>query len=266
MPRAMSAQVATPSPVWVGERAITKGVANRVGWFWAVSGERYPPRDRWTRLGEVVGGHEDVEISVTLDPDFSSVHCVIAAGGSRTVAAEGVGVHRGTIYESLRRGTEDANATQTALDPDDYTAIELRTMAHDAGIAGFSRMDKAELATAIAATPSDFSAFSDNIKKAEAEAENESLAGIARIARGAGIMTTVTEELDGAGNVKTRTTRTVTGLGSWQAYAWLLERRHPDRWARTERSAIGGTAGTLDPEEVIARGEAQLRVIEGGQE
>ena len=29
-----------------------------------LAGERYPPRDRWTRLGEVVGGHEDVEISV----------------------------------------------------------------------------------------------------------------------------------------------------------------------------------------------------------
>ena len=84
-----------------------------------------------------------------------------------------------------------------------------------------------------------------------------------RIARGAGIMTTVTEELDASGNVKTRTSRTVTGQGSWQAYAWMLERRHPERWARTERPAAGDGAGTLDPEEVIARGEAQMRLIEG---
>ena len=126
------------------------------------------------------------------------------------------------------------NATQTALDPDDYTAIALRTMAHDAGIAGFSRMDKAELATAITAKPSEYMEFLDCLKKAEAEAENEWLNGVARIARGAGITTTVTEELDASGNVKTRTSRTVTGLGSWQAYAWLLERRHPERWAGGE--------------------------------
>ena len=139
-------------------------------------------------------------------------------------------------------------------------------MAHGTGIAGFSRIDKAELAAAITAQPSEYLHFLNSIKKAEAEAENEWLNGVARIARGAGVTTTVTEEIDGAGNVKTRTTRTVTGLGSWQAYAWLLERRHPERWARTERPASSIDSGTLDPEEIIARGEAQLRIIEGGQE
>ena len=135
-------------------------------------------------------------------------------------------------------------------------------MAHDAGIPGFSRMDKAKLAAAITAKPSEYSHFLDCLKKAEAEAEAGWLNGVARIARGAGFETTVTEELDGAGNVKARTTRTVTGRGSWQAYAWLLERRHPERWARTERPAAGDGAGTLDPDEVIARGEAQIRLIE----
>ena len=154
---------------------------------------------------------------------------MIAAGGSRTVAAEAAGISRGTIYGWLRRGTEDAKTTQTVLDPDDYTAIELRTMAHGAGIPGFSRIDKAELAAAVAAKPSEYLHFLNSIKKTEAEAENEWLNGVARIARGAGVTTTVTEEIDASGNVKTRTTRTVTGLGSWQAYAWLLERRHPER-------------------------------------
>ena len=121
-------------------------------------------------------------------------------------------------------------------------------MAHDAGIAGFTRMDKAKLAVAITAKPSEYLHFLDCLKKAEAEAENEWLNGVARIARGAGIATTVTEELDAAENVKARTTRTVTGRGSWQAYAWLLERRHPERWSRTERPAAGVVgAGTLDP-------------------
>ena len=159
-----------------------------------------------------------------------------------------------------------ANATQTALDPDDYTIRELRTLAKTAQIPGFSRMDKAKLAAVVTAKPSEYMEFLGCIKKAEAEAETGWLNGVARIARGAGIMTTVTEELDASGNVKIRTTRTVTGLGSWQAYAWLLERRHPERWARTERPASSIDSGTLDPEEVIARGEAQMRLIEGGQE
>ena len=191
---------------------------------------------------------------------------VIAAGGTRAVAAEAAGISRGTLYGWLRRGTEDANATETALDPDDYTIRELRALGKTAQIPGYARLRKAELATAITAKPSEYLHFLNSVKKAEAEAENEWLNGVARIARGAGVTTTVTEELDGAGNVKTRTTRTVTGLGSWQAYAWLLERRHPERWARTERPASSIDSGTLDPEEIIARGEAQLRIIEGGQE
>ena len=200
-----------------------------------------------------------------LTPEITrAILAVVAAGGTRTVAAEAVGVHRDTVYEWLRRGTEDANATQTVLDPDDYTIRELRALGKTAQIPGYARLRKAELAAAITAKPSEYLHFLNSIKKAEAEAENEWLAGVARIARGAGVSSTVTEELDGAGNVKTRTTRTVTGLGSWQAYAWLLERRHPERWARTERSAAGDGAGTLDPEEVIARGEAQMRLIEGG--
>ena len=191
---------------------------------------------------------------------------VIAAGGSRTVAAEAAGISRGTLYGWLRRGTEDANATETALDPDDYTIRELRALGKTAQIPGYARLRKAELAAAIAAKPSEYLHFLNSIKKAEAEAENEWLNGVAHIARGAGVTRTVTEELDASGNVKTRTTRTVTGLGSWQAYAWLLERRHPERWARTERPASSIDSGTLDPEEIIARGEAQLRIIEGGQE
>ena len=188
---------------------------------------------------------------------------MIAGGGTRTVTAQAAGIHPATIHDWMRRGTEDTNFTQTALDPDDYTSREVRALGKAAQIPGYTRLRKAELAAAIAAKPSEFSDFSDSIKKAEAEAENEWLAGVAHIARGTGVTTTVTEELDGAGNVKTRTTRTVTGLGSWQAYAWLLERRHPERWARTERPAAGDGAGTLDPEEVIARGEAQMRIIEG---
>ena len=77
--------------------------------------------------------------------------------------------------------------------------------------ASASGLRKAELAAAVTAKPSEYLHFLNSIKKAEAEAEAEWLSGVARIARGAGIMTTVTEEFDAAGNVQTRTTRTVTG-------------------------------------------------------
>ena len=59
------------------------------------------------------------------------------------------------------------------------------------------------------------------------------LSEIARIAKGDHLETTVTEEFDAAGNLKTRTTRTATSRSAWQAYAWLLERRHLEKWART---------------------------------
>lgn len=37
-----------------------------------------------------------------------------------------------------------------------------------------------------------------------------------------------------AANVKR--IRSAADNGQWQAAAWILERRHPDKWARTERS------------------------------
>ena len=133
------------------------------------------------------------------------------------------------------------------------------------GIAGSSRMDKTRLVEALAAQRSPYSEFSDTIKKAEAATEVEWLSQIARIAKGDHLETTVTEEFDAVGNLKTRTTRTAARRPAWQAYAWLLERRHPERWARTERLPAADGPGTLDPENVIARGEAQMRPIEGGQ-
>ena len=192
---------------------------------------------------------------------------MLAAGGTRAVAAEAAGISESTLYKWLRRGAEDATTIlQEVPDPDQYTIRDLRAQARAAGVVGFSRMNKAELVAAIAAQLSPYIQFVRCIKKAEAEAEAEWLAGVARIARGAAVTTTVTEELDGAGAVKSRTIRTVTGLGTWQAYAWLLERRHPERWARTERPASSIDSGTFDPEEVIARGEAQMRIIDGLQE
>jgi lauroyl/myristoyl acyltransferase len=32
--------------------------------------------------------------------------------------------------------------------------------------------------------------------------------------------------------------------GTWQAAAWILERRHPERWARTTKNELTGKDGT----------------------
>ena len=189
---------------------------------------------------------------------------VIAAGGTRAVAAEAAGVHRGTIYEWLRRGTEDANATQTALDPDDYTSRELRALGKAAQIPGYARLRKAELAAAITAKPSEYSDFSDSIKKAEAEAEAEWLNGVARIARGAGIATTVHR---GARRRRERPDPDHTHRHRPRVVAdvRVAARTPASGTVGPDGAASVGAAGTLDPEEIIARGEAQMRVIDGGQ-
>ena len=154
---------------------------------------------------------------------------VIAAGGTRTIAARAAGVHPDTLNGWLRRAAQED--TETTLEADDYTLRALRALAKTAHVPGYGRLRKADLATAIAAKPSEYSVFSAALEKAEAEAQVEWLSEIARIGRGGHPETTVTEEFDSAGNLKTRITRTAPSRAAWQAYAWLLERRHPaDCW------------------------------------
>ena len=131
---------------------------------------------------------------------------VIAAGGTRSIAARAAGVHPDTLNGWLRRAAQED--TETTLEADDYTLRELRALAKTAHVPGYGRLRKADLATAIAAKPSEYSVFSAALKKAEAEAQVEWLSEIARIGRGGHPETTVTEEFDSAGNLKTRTART----------------------------------------------------------
>ena len=59
---------------------------------------------------------------------------------------------------------------------------------------------------------------------------------------------TVTEEFDSAGNLKTRIARTAPSRAAWQAYAWLLEQRHPADWSRrTELVLPDEQAAKVDP-------------------
>ena len=152
---------------------------------------------------------------------------MIATGGTRSIAARAAGVHPDTSTDGYAAPLEK---TETPLEADTTTTTtlrELRALAKIAQVPGYGRLRKADLATAIAATPSKYSVFSAALKKAEASAQVEWLSEIARIGKGGHPETTVTEEYDAAGNLKTRTIRTTTSRAAWQAYAWLLERRHP---------------------------------------
>ena len=80
---------------------------------------------------------------------------VIAAGGTRSIAARAAGVHPDTLNGWLRRAAQED--TETTLEADDYTLRELRALAKTAHVPGYARLRKADLATALAAKPSEYS-------------------------------------------------------------------------------------------------------------
>ena len=170
----------------------------------------------------------------------------------------------------LRRAAQED--TETTLEADDYRLRELRALAKTADVPGYGRLRKADLATAIAAKPSEYSVFSAALKKAEAEAQVDWLSEIARIGRGGHPETTVTEEFDSAGNLKTRITRTAPSRAAWQAYAWLLERRHPADWSRRTELVLPDEQAAEDPligvhnELRLARLARQKRLAAGSEE
>ena len=173
---------------------------------------------------------------------------VIAAGGTRSIAARAAGVHPDTLNGWLRRAAQEDTETPLEVDTTTTTLHELRALAKIAQVPGYAKLRKADLATALAATPSKYSVFSAALKKAEAEAQVEWLSEIARIGKGGNLETVTTEEFDAAGNLKTRTIRTTTSRAAWQAYAWLLERRHPADWSRrTELVVADDQTAKVDP-------------------
>lgn len=97
-----------------------------------------------------------------------------------------------------------------------------------------------------------FIEFFEAVQRAEAEGENTN-ADIVNEAAAGGRTITKTEKYEKriwdkktAGFVvveETETTKTETAAPDWRAAAFILERRHPDRWGRQERREISGPGG-----------------------
>ena len=67
---------------------------------------------------------------------------VIAAGGTRTIAARAAGVYPDTLNGWLRRAAQED--TETTLEADDYTLRELCALAKTAHVPGYGRLRKAD--------------------------------------------------------------------------------------------------------------------------
>jgi transposase len=107
-----------------------------------------------------------------------------------------------------------------------YAGIDVRSIYH------WLERGEADIELGI---ESDYAQFFQAVKKAEADHEINALLLIDNAAR--------------------------TGDGAWQAAAWTLARKHPDRWGRRQR-VDGLTPDEFD--EHLSRMEDELEDLEGG--
>lgn len=94
--------------------------------------------------------------------------------------------------------------------------------------------------------------FADSVKKAVAEAEVFALGTIAKAAQGGGLRSRrVTVDKNGNEVVTEQYEPT-----NWQAAAWRLERRNPERWARVSRVEVSTTATVAGETKTLTLAEA----------
>lgn len=98
--------------------------------------------------------------------------------------------------------------------------------------------------------------FLDELQRAEAEGENTNADIIGEAARGGQTVTKSEKyqkrvwDKNSQGFVvveETETTKTETATPDWRAAAFILERRHPDRWGRQVKTEISGPGGKPVP-------------------
>jgi len=128
----------------------------------------------------------------------------VRRGNYIETAAALAGVSKNTIYEWMRRGAAEGDRLE----------------------------ENPRLKPKIEETP--FFIFSDALKKALAQSENDSLMVMDEVARGYEAVETITAEKVNpkTGQIQTLTETKTTWERDWTAMAWRMERRFRKRWGR----------------------------------
>lgn len=83
--------------------------------------------------------------------------------------------------------------------------------------------------------------FSNAVAEAQATWEVAAVGRLEQLGRGGHEVVTITEKIDGSGNLTERTTKTETLAPNAQVLEWRLTRMHPDRYS--QRVEVTGAAG-----------------------
>lgn len=179
-----------------------------------------------------------------LTPDLAAtVINHIRAGSYVETAAAAAGIHKDTFYTWLREGAKEQRRAEEGREHKPRNGKPI------------GEPEKERLAMC--------AEFAAGVEQALAESELADSAIIGRAARG------VPNMVLGADG-KTQVQDGWVIAPQWQAAAWRLERKHPKRWARTDKHEISGRDGEpVKVDQVLhvseeALAQAAQRLLESG--
>ena len=158
----------------------------------------------------------------------------IELGNYIETAAAYAGINKSTLYEWLKRGQREIDRVERLMEKNPEKDFE-------------DLVDPEEV---------EYIHFSNAVERALAKAEFRDVATITQAAQGGKEMTEVTIKMekyvDADGNIHEReierSERTKKAMPSWQAAAWKLERRDPERWGRRRVELTGADGAPLQGE------------------
>lgn len=182
----------------------------------------------------------------------------LLSGASIEVASRHAGIGFNSLRRWLARGREADVRARELIRTDDATANRIAALPDARPRAdALNPLPRSEYELAvmeyIAPEHRTSWALWLDVERAHAQFEVTNLALIEEAGRGyEANETTVVEKLDGDGNITQRTTTIVTKrVRYWQALAWLLERKYPERYARrTVTELVGADGGPIMTAEV----------------